>query len=32
MHATYGGIEHYVRDGLGIDDVDVARFRERMLV
>jgi protein-tyrosine phosphatase len=32
MHATYGGIEPYVRDGLGIDDADVARFRERMLV
>ncbi len=32
MNSTYGGIEPYVRDGLGIDDVDVARFRERMLV
>lgn len=31
MRATYGGIEQYVRDGLGIDDVDVARFRARML-
>jgi protein-tyrosine phosphatase len=32
MHATYGGIESYVRDGLGIADTDVTRFRERMLV
>jgi protein-tyrosine phosphatase len=32
MHATYGGIESYVRDGLGIADADVTRFRDRMLM
>lgn len=32
MHERWGGIDGYVRDGLGIADADVARFRDHMLV
>lgn len=31
MHERFGDIHGYVRDGLGIPDADVARFRTRML-
>lgn len=32
MHERFGGVDGYVRDGLGIADADVARFRAHMLV
>ncbi len=31
MHTDFGDIDGYVRDGLGIDDASVARFRAQML-
>lgn len=31
MRERWGDIEHYVRDGLGIPDADLARFRAHML-
>lgn len=32
MHEHFGDIERYVRDGLGIDDASIEKFRSQMLV